>query len=105
MLSRKINTLDEAIEEIEKDSQGRNLLVKTRLKKELRDMQRKLHSTIRNIEGAAKQKLESIQGGVKMTRKAARNVDRYTHKKPWIVVSAISCAALITGFLFGFTRR
>lgn len=68
-------------------------------------MQRKFNTTLESFEDAARRKLETLQDGVKLTKRAARTVDRYSHRKPWIVVGIFSFAAYVMGFLFGLKRN
>jgi len=68
----------------------------------------KFGNKFENFEDAAKQRFEDIRGnvrnGVRFTRNAARSVDRYSHRNPWMVVGAFAFAAWIVGFFSGVRR-
>lgn len=64
----------------------------------------KLNNAFSNLGDTAKQKLETIRGGVRLGRKAVRSVDRYSRKNPWMVVGVFSFAAWALGFVTGMRR-
>jgi len=73
-----------------------------------RTMHRKMNqaaSAVQNLQDTAQRKLQYLKGGMKITRKAARSVQRYSQKHPYMVVGAFSLIAGFLGYVFGVRRN
>ncbi len=69
----------------------------------------RLHAMLENLEDSARNRLEQLQDGVhtgvRATKRAAHNVDRLSHKRPWMMIGTFSAVSLILGFLLGKKRK
>jgi len=73
-----------------------------------RNINRKLHNAtaaVKNLHDVADRKMQSLRGGVKMTKRAVKSVQRYGQRHPYLVVGAVSFAAGFLGYIFGAKRN